>query len=72
MYDSVLKIYDLCGEYLDYVDDIGNECAYTDRIIEGIYEEAEVLRKKHDDYFDNLDTSALEEELIKQTKPLVY
>ena len=50
---------------MNYIDEIGNECAYTDRIIEAIYEEAEVLHKKYDDCFENIDVEALDKEISK-------
>ena len=42
-FDTVSKIAALAKEWIDYVDSIGNECAYTDCILEKIQEEASKL-----------------------------
>ena len=65
MYDIILKIGNMCFDYIDYIDEIGNECAYTDRIVEAIYEEAEVLHKKHDESFEKIDIKSIEKEISK-------
>ena len=71
MYEIIEKIAELCYEYMDYIDEIGNECAYTDRIVEAIYEEAEVLHKKYDEYFESLDIDALMEEVKELERPFI-
>lgn len=71
MYNSVKLIHKHCENYLNYVEGIGNECAYTDRIVEAIYEEAEVLHKKHDEYFASIDIDAIMEELRERERPFI-
>ena len=71
MYEIIEKIAEMCYEYMDYIDEIGNECAYTDRIVEAIYEEAEVLHKKYDEYFESLDIDALMEEVKELERPFI-
>lgn len=39
--ENVERIYNLCDEYLDFVNGYGNECAFTDSIICKIKEVAE-------------------------------
>ena len=39
-----------CEAYLDYVD-TANTCAYTDRIVEHVYEKAEEVKKLHAENF---------------------
>ena len=54
MYEIISKIADMCYDYMEYIDEIGNECAYTDSIVEAVYKEAEVLHKKRNEFFENL------------------
>lgn len=42
---QVKAMRDLCRTYLAYVDKIGNECAYTDTVIDRIVAEAKNLEK---------------------------
>ena len=42
-FDTVSKIAALAKEWADYVNSFGNECAYTDSILEKIQEEAKKL-----------------------------
>ena len=50
----VKKINQISNNYLDYVDGVGNECAYTDRMIEAIIDEAKKLEKAHEEFFASL------------------
>ena len=47
--ELVMAIQLLCEEYLRYVSDYGNECAYTDRIVEKIIERASDLKVRYDE-----------------------
>lgn len=49
MPEIVQQIQILCGEYFDYVKGYGNECAYTDSIVEKIIERASELKEKYDE-----------------------
>lgn len=42
---QVKAVRDLCRTYLAYVNGIGNECAYTDTVIDKIVSEAKMLEK---------------------------
>ena len=44
----------MCKEYLDFVEGFGNECAYTDRIVEEIMDESDRLKKAYDKFFSKL------------------
>ena len=39
-FEIVSKIAELANEWVEYVDNYGNECAYTDCLIEKIQDEA--------------------------------
>ena len=45
---EVKEINKLCEEFLNEVEALGNECAYTDRIVEEILEVAKKLQTKYD------------------------
>lgn len=49
MREIVKEIYEHCDEYLRFVTEIGNECAYTDRVIECIINKANELKVKYDE-----------------------
>lgn len=49
MKEIVKEIYEHCDEYLRFVTEIGNECAYTDRIVEKIIEKARKLKERYDE-----------------------
>ena len=49
MREIVKEIYEHCDEYLRFVTEIGNECAYTDSIIEKIICKANELKTKYDE-----------------------
>lgn len=49
MKEIVKKINKYCNEYLGFVENVGNECAYTDRIVECIIEKAKELKNKYDE-----------------------
>lgn len=49
MQEIVKKINELCKEYIGFVESAGNECAYTDRIVEKIIERASELKEKYDE-----------------------
>lgn len=49
MKEIVKEIYEHCDEYLRFVTEIGNECAYTDRIVECIINKAKELKTKYDE-----------------------
>lgn len=49
MRDIVKEIYECCDEYLRFVTEIGNECAYTDSLIECIIKKANELKTKYDE-----------------------
>ena len=48
MKKSVKKIYKMCKDYLDFVEGVGNECAYTDSIVREIINESDNLKKAYD------------------------
>ena len=50
MREIVSEIYGLCYEYIEFVDaSFGNECAYTDSIVEKIINKAKELKIKYDE-----------------------
>ena len=49
MREIVKEIYEHCDEYLRFVTEIGNECAYTDREIECIINMASELKIRYDE-----------------------
>ena len=49
MREIVKEIYEHCDEYLGFVTEIGNECAYTDSIVEKIISKAKELKIKYDE-----------------------
>jgi proline dehydrogenase len=49
MKEIVKEINELCKEYLGFVESAGNECAYTDSIIEKIISKANELKTKYDE-----------------------
>ena len=49
MKEIVKEIYEHCDEYLRFVTEIGNECAYTDMVIECIIKKANELKTKYDE-----------------------
>lgn len=50
----VKKINQISNNYLDYVEGVGNECAYTDRMIEAIIDEAKKLEKAYGEFLASL------------------
>lgn len=49
MQEIVKEIQLLCMSYRDCVKDFGNECAYTDILVERIIEKASELKEKYDE-----------------------
>ena len=50
MREIVKEIYELCDEYIEFVEaSLGNECAYTDSIVEKIISKAKELKVKYDE-----------------------
>ena len=49
MIEIVQQIQILCEEYFNYVKGYGNECAYTDSIIEKIIKRASELKERYDE-----------------------
>lgn len=49
MKEIVKEIKKYCDEYLGYVERIGNECAYTDSIVECIIKKGKELKIKYDE-----------------------
>ena len=49
MKEIVKEISELCKEYLGFVESTGNECAYTDRMVEEIINKAKELKIKYDE-----------------------
>lgn len=49
MKEIVKEIKNYCNEYLGFVESAGNECAYTDRLIECIIKKAKELKEKYDE-----------------------
>lgn len=50
MKETVREIYELCDEYIEFVEaSFGNECAYTDSIVEKIIERAKELKERYDE-----------------------
>lgn len=47
----IKKINNLTMEYIQEVKSLGNECAYTDRIVEDIIEQAKELEKNYNKFF---------------------
>lgn len=47
MKEIVKEIFELCDEYLKFVEG-ANECAYTDGMVECIIKKAKELKKKYD------------------------
>ena len=48
------RLSDFTKEFNEFVDSIGNQCAYTDRIVEKIIEISEEIAKLYQDNFDYL------------------
>ena len=48
MKEIVKEISELCKEYLGFVESAGNECAYTDIVVEEIISKAHELKKEYD------------------------
>lgn len=48
MKEIVKEINELCKEYIGFVESAGNECAYTDGIVESIIKKANELKEKYD------------------------
>jgi hypothetical protein len=49
MQEIVTEINELCKEYIGFVEGAGNECAYTDRLVERIIEKASELKERYDE-----------------------
>jgi hypothetical protein len=49
MKEIVKEINKYCNEYLGFVENVGNECAYTDSIVECIIKKAKELKNKYDE-----------------------
>ena len=49
MKEIVKEIKNYCNEYLGFVESVGNECAYTDSIVECIIKKANELKEKYDE-----------------------
>ena len=49
MKEIVKEINKYCNEYLGFVENVGNECAYTDSIVECIIKKANELKEKYDE-----------------------
>lgn len=49
MQEIVKEINELCKEYIGFVENAGNECAYTDSIVECIIKKANELKEKYDE-----------------------
>lgn len=49
MTEIVKEINELCKEYIGFVESAGNECAYTDGIVECIIEKTNELKTKYDE-----------------------
>lgn len=49
MKEIVKEINKYCNEYLNFVENVGNECAYTDSIVECIIKKAKELKNKYDE-----------------------
>ena len=49
MKEIIQEIYEHCDEYLRFLTDFGNECAYTDRVVECIINKANELKTKYDE-----------------------
>lgn len=47
---NVEKLVKKCEKFLSQVESLGNECAWTDRVIEQIIEEAEKIKKKYEEF----------------------
>lgn len=52
MGEIIVHIALLCKSYLDYVELMGNECAFTDSIVENIIKKSSELKEKYDEGFD--------------------
>lgn len=48
MKEIIKEIYELCDEYIKFVEDV-NECAYTDTMVECIIDKAKELKIKYDE-----------------------
>ena len=48
MTEIVKEINELCKEYIGFVESVGNECAYTDSVVEEIIRKANELKKEYD------------------------
>ena len=49
MKEIIKEINKYCNEYLGFVESVGNECAYTDSIVECIIKKAKELKEKYDE-----------------------
>lgn len=47
--ELIQQIHILCDEYFNFVKSNGNECAYTDSIVEKIIERASELKIRYDE-----------------------
>lgn len=55
MVSEVKKIKSASQEFLNYMETYGNECAYTDRMVEDIIKYAKILEDKYKKNFGNFD-----------------
>lgn len=55
----IRKINNLTMEYIQEVKSLGNECDYTDRIIEDIIEQAKELEKNYNKFFASANKTVL-------------
>lgn len=49
--DDVKKLKEKCDIYLNEVNAIGNECAYTDRLLEDVLDVSQSLKTKYQNAF---------------------
>lgn len=49
---KVIRLYDLCKNFIDAVETCGNECAWTDRKLEAILDCVEELKEE---YYEDLE-----------------
>jgi len=47
MKEIVKELQEYCAEYTNFIESFGNECAYTDRLVEKIINKAEDLKNKY-------------------------
>ena len=48
--NEVLNLKNKCEEFLNTVKKIGNECAYTDRILEEVLATSDKLKEKYESF----------------------